>query len=126
MKNNYLSQLNDIKSDCSRQIITILRAIIISYCALAWVELGSFKSPLCLWVIINTMLYFSVDIVSYLASTVVSRSNFIRFESGEVTKRGVKRSMHRLDKFTYVLLWIRIIILFVDTVLLTVYFLKEM
>lgn len=124
MVNNYLSQLNVIKADNSRQVITILRSIILSYCALAWAQFWFEKSSLCILVIISAVLYFIVDITSYMASMMVSRLNFLRFESREITKKGVKISMRRLDKFTYSLLWIRCGILLADTVLLMLVFLK--
>lgn len=96
----------------------------ISYCALAWAQFWFDKSSLCLLVIISAILYFIVDITSYMVSMMFSRLNFLRFESHEITKRGVKKSMRRLDKFTYSLLWIRCGILLADTVLLILVFLK--
>lgn len=124
MENDYLSQLNDIKADCSRQVTIILRNVVISYCALAWAQFWFDKSSLCLCVIITTILYFAVDITAYMTSTHVSRSNFLRFEFDEVTKNGVKSSMRRLDKFTYMLLWVRCLILLAETVLLMLTFVK--
>ena len=118
MNKRFLSKLDEIKKDTSRQVAMISRKIVISYCALAWAQYWTNQSLLCLCVIIITIVYFLFDIVGYFASTIISRSNFIRYESQEITERGVIQSMRRLDRFTFVLLWVRVFALLVNTVLL--------
>ena len=122
MNKRFLSKLDEIKKDTSRQVAMISRKIAITYCALAWAQYWSDHSLVSLWVIINTIVYFLFDIVGYFVSTIVSRKNYIRYDSHEITERGVIQSMRRLDKFTFVLLWIRLMLLLINTVLLILAF----
>ncbi len=125
MKQDYLSQLNDIQSECANKFSDILRNIMVALCALAWAQLYLAYSPLLLGAIISVILYFICDVLNYFVAACISRTNLYRHKSGELTSRGVAKSMSRLNRFTFVMLCLKLMSAMVCFIMLIIVFVKQ-
>lgn len=129
MDTQQLEKLNQIAASRSDMLSEVSRKIILALAALAWAELfmengkstgnGDMNS---ISTIILAIFYFGVEIFQYFYSAIIARKNLLRCKKDENLLFEADKSMVRLNKITYCLVWSKVIVLLLTVVIMFIHY----
>ena len=129
MDTQQLEKLNQIAASRSSMLSEVSRKIILALAALAWAELfmengkstgnGDINS---ISTIILTIFYFGIEIFQYFYSAIIARKNLLRCKKDENLLFEADKSMVRLNKITYCLVWSKVIVLLLTVVVMFIHY----
>ncbi|MBQ2856121.1 MAG: hypothetical protein IJE78_03190 [Bacteroidaceae bacterium] len=129
MDTQLLEKLSQIAASRSNILSEVSRKIILALAALAWAELfmengkstgnGDISS---VSTIILTILYFCIEIFQYFYSAIIARKNLVKCKKDENLLFEADKSMVRLNKVTYCLVWSKVIVLLLTVIIMLIHY----
>lgn len=122
-KDPLYDQLSGIVKYYSESFSKVARTIVLSLCGLSWVEYNNHpqeQKPQT--VICIVIAYFFLELIQYFVTSVVAHNNFRLYRSKKKEYKEVKESMDDISILTKIVTGIKLIMVFIISGILFVYF----